>query len=130
MKKLILLFLISAFSLLFAADYKFSTDLHINKVLRASVNQMNFIFIYEENSDFKMFIGENDGFDYLFVDKESVKALNKFVEEINNKADRKQNVKEISIYDFGWSFTYDDCTITLKKTYHFVFEKLKGYMSD
>lgn len=130
MKKLILLFIISAFTSLFAADYKFSTDLHINKILRASVNQMNFVFIYEEDSDFEIFIGENDGFDYLFVDKESVKALNRFVEEINSKADKNQYVREISIYDFGWTFTYDDCTLTLKKTDHFVFEKLKGYMQD
>ncbi|MBR4791072.1 MAG: hypothetical protein IK024_09305 [Treponema sp.] len=125
MKKNILISIFSFFSLLFPREYKFSTDLHINKILKANLNQMNFIFIYEENSDFKIYIGENDGLDFLFVDKQSVTAVKKFVDAINKKAAEGQYVKEISIYNGCWVFNYDDCFLTLAKQDHFIFREEK-----
>ena len=86
---------------------------------------MNFIYVYEENSDFKITIGEDDGYDYLFCDKESFNSLKAFVKEINNMADKSKAVNEIHVFNNGWSFIYDDCDLTLVRRRHFVFEKVE-----
>lgn len=123
MRKRIILVFLATLSFLYAQEYRFSTDIRINKVLKANVNQMNFIYIYEENSDFKIIIGEDDGYDYLFCDKESFNSLKAFVKEINNMADKSKAVNEIHVFNNGWSFIYDDCDLTLVRRKHFVFEK-------
>lgn len=128
MKKKVLIFFFLFFGLLFPREYKFSTDFYVNKILKAHLNQMHFIFIYEENSDFQIYIGENDGRDFLFIDKQSVQAVKKFIEAVNKKAAENQYVKEISIDKDSWMFIYDDCFLALIREEHFIFkeEKLKN----
>ena len=43
MKKRIFLVFLATLGLLYAQEHKFSTDIKINKILKASINQMNFI---------------------------------------------------------------------------------------
>lgn len=126
MKKLFLVFIFFLLNPLFSLEYKFFTDLEVNKILRASINQNYFIFIYGENEDFMMFIGENDGCDFLFTDKQSVSALKKFVDVINKKADEGKLVTKISIGNARWVFEYDDCFFVLVKEDHFVFKEMSS----
>ena len=122
MKKLFFVLIFFLVSPLFSVEYQFITDLGVNKILRASINDNFFVFIYgEKNDDFKMIINENDKYDFLFIDKQSKSALEKFVAAINKKADEGKFVTGISIGNARWRFEYDDSFLSLVKRDHFVF---------
>lgn len=122
MKKLFFVLIFLFTGMLFSMEYKFTTDLQVNKILRASINGSRFVFVSGENEDdFSMFINESDKYAFLFTDKQSYSALKTFVEAINKKADERKVVKEISIGNTRWRFEYDDSFLSLVKRDHFVF---------
>lgn len=125
MKKNLLLIINLLFCFfLFAQENKNYVNIKINKIVNANVNSSEFIFIYDELSDFAMIIGNSDKNNFYFNDEISTKALNEFINMINIKAREKNVLENIEIIQNSYFFNYTDCCLQLKMGEHLIFEIL------
>lgn len=125
MKKNLLLIINLLFCFfLFAQENKNYVNIKINTIVNANVNSSEFIFIYDELSDFSMIIGNSDKNNFYFNDEISTKAINEFINMINIKAKEKNVLESIEIIQNSYFFNYSDCCLQLKMGKHLIFEIL------
>lgn len=125
MKKNLLLIINLLFCFfLFAQENKNYVNIKINTIVNANVNSSEFIFIYDELSDFSMIIGNSDKNNFYFNDEISTKAINEFINMINIKAKEKNVLESIEIIQNSYFFNYADCCLQLKMGKHLIFEIL------
>lgn len=117
MKRYLFIILFSIFSfILFAKNPEgLSVEITVNKNVKAQLNTNNFIYLWDDNSDFHMTIGMfNDTTDF-FYDKESLKEINNFIDIVNEESSIGKNLIQITITDEYIFFEYENFLLSLKK---------------
>lgn len=111
--------------LLSAQGYKISTDIRINKIINANLNSNDFIFLYDDFSEFSMIIGATDKMHFISMMIFQKKAIRDFINAINKAAKDNSVVESIEIIQNSYFINYSDYSLHLKMDSHLVFEIIK-----